>query len=62
MTIKENEHFASMRRTPRETLAFALMAAVATLATTTLAVAPASASVTKRDAAPTTVVEVEQAR
>jgi|GEM_PF-5577927 hypothetical protein len=47
MTFENNEHFKSMRRTPRETLAFAVMAVVATLATTMLAVAPASATGTK---------------
>ena len=49
MTFENNEHFASMRRTPRETFTFAVMALVATLATTLLAVAPASATAAKRD-------------
>lgn len=47
MNFENNEHFISMRRTPRETFAFAVMAVVATLATTMLAVAPASATGTK---------------
>ena len=42
--IDSNEHFATMRRTPRETFAFAVFAVIATVATTLLAVAPAGAA------------------
>jgi hypothetical protein len=39
----KNEHFATMKRTARETVAFALFAVVATVVTTLLAVSPARA-------------------
>lgn len=62
MTFENNEHFASMRRTPRETFAFAVMAVVATLATTMLAVAPASATAAKHAGAAVETSDAVQTR
>ena len=62
MNFENNEHFASMQRTPRETLTFAVMAIVATLATTMLAVAPASAAGAKHTCAAADTTHVVQSR
>jgi hypothetical protein len=44
MTFDDNEHFKSMRRSATENFAFAVIAVMATVATTMLAVAPARAT------------------
>jgi hypothetical protein len=44
MTFEHNEHYATMKRSTRETCIFAACALIATVATTMLAVAPARAA------------------
>jgi hypothetical protein len=62
MNFENNEHFASMRRTRGETLTFVVMSLVATLATTMLAIAPASAAGAKHAGASADTAHVAQVR